>query len=140
MKTDIEQLIEMIARAGVAEVTVRAPGLRVTVRNGEVVTGNKGASRRARQGGHAHEAAVVSDASDRRWVTAPMVGVFRASDPPVRTGDAVRAGQVVGFIESMRLMNDVTAEAAGIVGEVLAEDGLAVEYGQPLLALGGAGV
>ncbi|GII82435.1 hypothetical protein Ssi03_04250 [Sphaerisporangium siamense] len=73
-------------------------------------------------------------------VTAPMVGTFyRAREPGappfVQVGDLVEAGQQVGVIEAMKLMNAVQAERAGRVSEIVAEDGAPVQYEDPLLAL-----
>ncbi|MEV0157805.1 acetyl-CoA carboxylase biotin carboxyl carrier protein [Micromonospora sp. NPDC050686] len=73
-------------------------------------------------------------------VRAPMVGTFyRAPEPGaspfVSVGDLVRPGQVVGLVEAMKLMNEVPADRAGRVVEVLVEDGKPVEYDQPLLVL-----
>ncbi len=77
---------------------------------------------------------------DRPTVRAPVVGTFyRAPEPGaapfVAVGDLVRPGQVVGIVEAMKLMNEVTADQAGRVVEVLVPDGKPVEYDQPLLVL-----
>ena len=55
--------------------------------------------------------------------------------PFVEVGDRVEAGDVLCVIEAMKLMNDIKAEFAGEVVEVLAENGQAVEYGQPLFTV-----
>ncbi|MFG2164262.1 acetyl-CoA carboxylase biotin carboxyl carrier protein [Micromonospora chersina] len=78
--------------------------------------------------------------TDRPAVRAPVVGTFYRSPEPgaapfVAVGDVVRPGQVVGIVEAMKLMNEVTAGQAGRVVEVLVEDGKPVEYDQPLIAL-----
>nr|WP_204342089.1 acetyl-CoA carboxylase biotin carboxyl carrier protein [Micromonospora terminaliae] len=78
--------------------------------------------------------------TDRPAVRAPVVGTFYRSPEPgaapfVAVGDVVRPGQVVGIVEAMKLMNEVTAGQAGRVAEVLVEDGKPVEYDQPLIAL-----
>ncbi|MFI7279561.1 acetyl-CoA carboxylase biotin carboxyl carrier protein [Micromonospora chersina] len=83
------------------------------------------------------EAAPVTD---RPAVRAPVVGTFYRSPEPgappfVAVGDVVRPGQVIGIVEAMKLMNEVTAGQAGRVVEVLVEDGKPVEYDQPLIAL-----
>ena len=77
-------------------------------------------------------------------VRAPVVGTFyRAPEPGappfVAVGDLIRPGQVVGIVEAMKLMNEVTADQAGRVVEVLVDDGQPVEYDQPLIALEPAG-
>lgn len=73
-------------------------------------------------------------------VTAPAVGVFRRSaggkaEPPVREGDTVTVGQVVGAVEAMRMLNRVQTERSGVVDRLLVQDGQPVEYGQGLLVL-----
>ena len=73
-------------------------------------------------------------------VVSPMVGTFyRAPEPGaapfVAVGDLVGPGQVVGIVEAMKLMNEITAGQAGRVVEVLVGDGQPVEYDQPLIAL-----
>jgi len=71
-------------------------------------------------------------------ITAPMVGTFYTSpspdaDPYVKVGDFIRPGQTIGIIEAMKIMNDVPAEIGGRVVEIVAQNGQAVEYGQPLM-------
>ena len=65
-------------------------------------------------------------------IRAPMVGIFHTIDGLSKVGAQVEEGQVVGSIESMKLLNDVIADMSGVVTEVLVEDGTPVEYGQPL--------
>jgi acetyl-CoA carboxylase biotin carboxyl carrier protein len=94
-----------------------------------------------------HESAVppagaVSD--DHFLVHSPMVGTFyRAPGPDappfVEPGDTVAEGQTVAVVEAMKLFNPISAERAGVVVEVLAEDGQPVEFDQPLLRLAMAG-
>jgi biotin carboxyl carrier protein len=83
------------------------------------------------------EAAAVDAAAApepiRLW--APMVGVFYHAEPPLPFGAEIKPGQVVGCIESMKLMNDVRAEQAGSLTDILIEDGAPVEYGQTLFRL-----
>ncbi|MDG4797257.1 acetyl-CoA carboxylase biotin carboxyl carrier protein [Micromonospora sp. WMMD1082] len=81
-----------------------------------------------------------AEPATRTAVRSPMVGTFyRAAQPGaaafVAVGDLVRPGQVVGIVEAMKLMNEVTADRAGRVTEVLVADGQPVEYDQPLVAL-----
>nr|WP_246141343.1 acetyl-CoA carboxylase biotin carboxyl carrier protein [Micromonospora olivasterospora] len=79
-------------------------------------------------------------ADGRSVVRSPMVGTFyRAPEPGaapfVAVGDLVRPGQVIGIVEAMKLMNEVTADRAGRVIELLVGDGQPVEYDQPLVAV-----
>lgn len=70
-------------------------------------------------------------------IISPMVGTFyRASapgaDPCVNIGDFVNEETVVCIIEAMKIMNEVKAETAGEIVDIIVSDGEAVEYGQPL--------
>src|SRR5947209_5616810 len=71
-------------------------------------------------------------------VTAPLVGVFHPNIKPgqkplVSVGDKIREGQVIGAIETLRVMNEVEAHVSGRVVEIRVTPGQAVEYGQTLL-------
>jgi acetyl-CoA carboxylase biotin carboxyl carrier protein len=73
-------------------------------------------------------------------VRSPMVGTFYRSSSPdaapyVEVGDVVSAGQTVAIVEAMKLFNPIAVESAGVVVEVLVEDGQAVEFDQPLFRL-----
>ena len=73
-------------------------------------------------------------------VKSPIVGTFYDASAPqappfVQVGDAVEPGQVLCIIESMKLMNEIEAEAAGTIVAKLVENGKPVEYGEPLFAI-----
>ena len=73
-------------------------------------------------------------------VKSPMVGTVYlqaspGSEPFVRAGSQVAAGQTVLIIEAMKTMNPVPAPKAGRIVEILVEDGQPVEYGQPLIVI-----
>ncbi len=73
-------------------------------------------------------------------VRSPMVGTFyRASSPEapplVEEGSRVRKGQALCIIEAMKMMNEVEAEAAGVVVKIICENAQPVEYGQPLMII-----
>jgi acetyl-CoA carboxylase biotin carboxyl carrier protein len=74
-------------------------------------------------------------------IKSPIVGTFyRASSPSanpfVEVGQTVKEGQTVCIIEAMKLMNEIEADASGVVKAILVENGQPVEYGQPLFLLG----
>ena len=77
----------------------------------------------------------IVEAASESLVAAPLVGVFRHVKPVVGLGAKVKAGQKIGLIEAMKLINDVVAPNDGVVSDVLIEDGLPVEYGQTLFVL-----
>lgn len=71
-------------------------------------------------------------------VPAPLLGNFyaapRPGEPPfVQVGDTVGPDTTIGIIEVMKLMNPIRAGVSGTVIAVLAENGKAVEQGQPLI-------
>ncbi|MBS0327613.1 MAG: acetyl-CoA carboxylase biotin carboxyl carrier protein [Proteobacteria bacterium] len=73
-------------------------------------------------------------------VKSPMVGTFYRSASPgtkpfVDIGDAVQIGDALCIVEAMKLMNEIEADAAGTVKEILVENGQPVEFGQPLFVL-----
>ena len=82
--------------------------------------------------------AVPASRSDLVDVTAPMVGTFYRApapgeDPFVEVGTRIGVGQTVCILEAMKLMNELEAEAAGEVVEILVDNGTPVEFGQVLM-------
>ena len=80
----------------------------------------------------------TSDTPKGTPITSPMVGAFYAapspgSEPYVKVGDVVKAGQVVCIVEAMKLMNEIESEVSGKVVQICVEDGQSVEYGQVLM-------
>ncbi|MBV9890224.1 MAG: acetyl-CoA carboxylase biotin carboxyl carrier protein [Rhizobacter sp.] len=73
-------------------------------------------------------------------VKSPMVGTFYRSASPgapafVEIGSVVKLGEPICIIEAMKIMNEIEADAAGTIREILCENGQAVEFGQPLFVI-----
>ncbi len=73
-------------------------------------------------------------------IKSPMIGTFyRApspeSAPYVEIGSEVNPDTVVCVIEAMKVMNEIKAEAKGVITQVLVDNGKPVEFGQPLFKL-----
>jgi acetyl-CoA carboxylase biotin carboxyl carrier protein len=73
-------------------------------------------------------------------VRSPIVGTFYEAASPgapafVRVGDTVQPGQVLCIIESMKLMNEIEAEMAGVIVSKLVANAQPVEYGEGLFTL-----
>jgi acetyl-CoA carboxylase biotin carboxyl carrier protein len=71
-------------------------------------------------------------------VKSPMVGTFYRSPSPssppfVTVGQSIKATDVIGIVEAMKMMNQIQAGKSGVVEAVLVEDGQPVEYDQPLI-------
>ena len=82
--------------------------------------------------------AVPASRSDLVDVTAPMVGTFYRAPAPgeapfVEVGTRIAVGQTICILEAMKLMNELEAEAAGEVVEILVDNGTPVEFGQVLM-------
>ncbi len=69
-----------------------------------------------------------------------MVGTFyRAASPGAKAfvdiGDSVKEGDTMCIVEAMKLMNEIEADASGVVKAILVENGQPVEFGQPLFVV-----
>lgn len=140
----VEQVVGLLTEHPVSEITVERGSMRIFARRGVAPPG--AASVPADAVAFPESSASIADTAlptassivdgtEPLILLAPMVGLFHHLPAPVRYGMNIAAGQVVGAIESMKLMNDVLSEYAGQVVEVLVEDGGAVEYGRPLFRL-----
>ena len=73
-------------------------------------------------------------------VKSPMVGTYYGSASPgaspfVAVGSAVKEGDTLCIIEAMKILNEIEADKAGTVSQILCQNGQAVEYGQPLFTI-----
>lgn len=73
-------------------------------------------------------------------VVAPIAGVFYRSPSPgesafVTEGDELHEGQVVGFIEAMKVFNEVVANVAGALVNFVAQEGAELSEGATVLCV-----
>jgi oxaloacetate decarboxylase (Na+ extruding) subunit alpha len=137
----IRELVRIVQESGVGEVTVEDAGVRVTVRR----TPEPLQPALAAAAADADEGIVQPDLGRPQTdgfvrVEAPMVGVFYRAPQPgappfVEEGDTVAAGQTLCILEAMKLMNEIKAEAAGIVRQIYVGNAEPVEFGQLLFEL-----
>jgi acetyl-CoA carboxylase biotin carboxyl carrier protein len=78
--------------------------------------------------------------SSEQEIKSPMIGTFyRAPSPEsgnyVEVGTEVNPETVVCIIEAMKVMNEIKAEARGVITLVLVENAKPVEFGQPLFKI-----
>ena len=149
----LKKLIDLVQESGVAELEVKEgeEAVRIT----RVVSGQQtvylphGGMSALSQPPPVMSAAADSPAGapplpapiEGHIVKSPMVGTFYRSSTPggkvfVDIGESVGIGDVLCIIEAMKLMNEIEADAAGVITQILAENGQAVEYGQPLFVIG----
>ena len=139
----VRKLAELLNETGLGEIEVERGDLRVRVARGGSYESYPMLQAPAPAPTPAPAAASATPAPPEPRgdaVKSPMVGTVYlqanpGSEPFVRAGSQVAAGQTVLIIEAMKTMNPVPAPKAGRVVEILVEDGQPVEYGQPLVVI-----
>jgi acetyl-CoA carboxylase biotin carboxyl carrier protein len=145
----LKKLIDLVQESGIAELEITEGEEKVKiVRGGQVSVAAPAAAAPAPAPltalpapASAPAAAAEPPAAEGHVVKAPMVGTFYRSPSPdakpfVEIGQAVKQGETICIIEAMKLMNEIEADASGVVKAILAENGQPVEYGQPLVLIG----
>jgi acetyl-CoA carboxylase biotin carboxyl carrier protein len=153
----LKTLIDLVAESGIAEIEVTegedkvrivkhnpaapAPAPATQTYLAAPYPQAPGATGPAGTPGPAAAPAAATEPAKGEYVRSPMVGTFyRAASPGgkpfLEVGSAVKPGDPLCIIEAMKLLNEIEAEIAGTVLEVLVENGQAVEYGQPLFVIG----
>jgi acetyl-CoA carboxylase biotin carboxyl carrier protein len=128
---EIEKLAAIAERCGLEEVEVEQRGVRMRIRR-------QGSGALPRPVPVAADSPVPQPVGGKLLtIHAPMVGTFYRSAAPdrpafVEIGSTVSPTAAVCILEAMKVMNEIPAEISGTVVEVLARDGQAVEFGQPL--------
>ena len=154
----IQELIKMVNKSNIGEVTVELKDFKVTIKQKEdkvqhIVSAPMHSAPVAPQVHHvpAHtspapaiQPSTPGDTakeppapSNVITVRSPMIGTFyRKSGPDkpnfVEVGDEITPGKVVCIIEAMKLFNEIESEVKGRVVTILVEDASPVEYDQPL--------
>jgi acetyl-CoA carboxylase biotin carboxyl carrier protein len=141
----VRELLSILNQTDIEELSLKSSDFELTIRKGSLSSGTAVAPAVAPVAIAAvpivaPTAAAAPAAIDKNWVevTSPMVGTFyRASgpdEPPfIEVGDTIRLGQAICIIEAMKLMNELEAEVAGEVMEILVENGKPIEFGQALM-------
>lgn len=146
---EIKQIVDLMKRSGLTEFSIEEKDLKlrlcreteksfVTAAPAPVQVAPAPAP--AAAGASAAAPAEKKAAPAGPVIKSPMVGTFyRAPSPDsksfVDVGSVVKADSPVCIIEAMKVMNEIQAEIAGTIAEILVENGEAVEYGQPLFRL-----
>lgn len=77
---------------------------------------------------------------NRVTIDSPLVGTFYSKPAPdasafTSVGSNIEVGDVVCIIEAMKVMNEIKADKAGIIKEILVNDESVLEYGQPMFVI-----
>ncbi|MBU3564579.1 acetyl-CoA carboxylase biotin carboxyl carrier protein [Polynucleobacter sp. MWH-HuK1] len=148
----LKTLIDLVSESGISELEVNEGEDRVRIVNagspapaGQVVYANPAPVQAIQAAptasAPAPAAAVETPAAETGFVAkSPMVGTFyRAPNPEspnfVNIGDTVKVGQTLCIIEAMKLLNEIESEKAGVIKEILCENGQGVEFDQPLFII-----
>jgi acetyl-CoA carboxylase biotin carboxyl carrier protein len=154
----LKKLIDLVQESGIAELEITEGEEKVKIVKGGEATvtpigpaaapaaATAGAPAPVAPAAAAAAAAAVAAAAPEEptpsghVLKAPMVGTFYRSASPeskpfVEVGQNVKAGETVCIIEAMKLMNEIEADATGMIKAILVENGQPVEYGQPLFII-----
>jgi acetyl-CoA carboxylase biotin carboxyl carrier protein len=145
----VKKLIELLEESGIAEIEIKEG--EEAVRISRMPTGTAApqyiaapapmaAAPVAAPAAAAAPAAHARRKDDENIVPAPMVGTYYAAASPtakpfVAIGDEVKEGQVLCIIEAMKMMNQIESDRSGRVTAIMAKNGEAVEFGQPLFVV-----
>jgi acetyl-CoA carboxylase biotin carboxyl carrier protein len=151
----IQELIKLINKSNIGEVTIEEKGFKITVKQKEEhIQQVFSAPFQSSQSNPAYNAPAPSApaaggtpangkkppepvADNMITIKSPMIGTFYRSSAPdkasfVNVGDEIESGKVLCIIEAMKLFNEIESEVKGKIVKVLAEDASPVEFDQPL--------
>ncbi|MEO8583632.1 MAG: acetyl-CoA carboxylase biotin carboxyl carrier protein [Flavitalea sp.] len=149
----IQELIKMINKSNIGEVSIEEKGFKLTIKQKEEAVQHLYSSAAPAQSYGAqlppasapNGSSAVSDKSKATadtpdnliTIKSPMIGTFYRSSTPgkppfVEIGDEVTTGKVVCIIEAMKLFNEIESEVKGRIVKMLVDDASPVEYDQPL--------
>jgi acetyl-CoA carboxylase biotin carboxyl carrier protein len=152
----IQELIKMINKSNIGEVTIEEKGFRLTVKQKEEpvhqmiaaplqvspvpstsILQQAPATQTSLTAASEKPKAEPAVTDNLLTIKSPMIGTFYRSSSPdkspfINVGDEIEVGKVVCIIEAMKLFNEIESEVRGKIVKVLAEDASPVEYDQPL--------
>jgi acetyl-CoA carboxylase biotin carboxyl carrier protein len=148
----LKKLIDLVEESGIAELELTEDGEKVRISRNFTANAapqqysNYAPPQHYSTGAPAAPAAAALAAADApvveegHAVNSPMVGTFYRSASPdskpfVEVGDTVAVGDTLCIIEAMKLLNEIESDKAGVVKKILLDNGLAVEYGEPLFII-----
>ena len=138
----VQELADILDQAGLAELEYETEAVairlsRVSNTAPTVAVAPAPAASAPAASSPAEPAAPANPADHQGAVTSPMVGtVYTAPEPGaaefVTEGDIVKAGQTLFIVEAMKVMNPITAPAAGKVTKIFVQNAQPIEFGEAL--------
>lgn len=148
----LKTLIDLVAESGISELEVTEGESKVKIvkssaASNQVVMMQQPMSQapspqvQAQPAAPAVAAAPAAAEPTGHIVKSPMVGTFYRSSAPgaapfVELGSTIKDGDTICIIEAMKLLNEIDADASGVITQILVENGQPVEFGQPLFVIG----
>jgi acetyl-CoA carboxylase biotin carboxyl carrier protein len=148
----LKTLIDLVAESDIAELEVTEGESKVRIVKSSAVPQSQVVMMQPQSAQHtlaapgapmpqAASAPVVPVEREGHIVKSPMVGTFYRSSAPgtppfIEIGSTVKEGDTLCIIEAMKLLNEIDADASGVIKQILVENGQPVEFGQPLFVIG----
>jgi acetyl-CoA carboxylase biotin carboxyl carrier protein len=148
---DIKAIIDLMKKNSVSEFELERQDFKIRLKRG--MTANAASAEDAQMISYAPApmalpqvaagvpaAAPAAAPTNETDIKSPMIGTFYRSPSPesapyVEVGTEVNPDTVVCIIEAMKVMNEIKAEAKGVVTQLLMENAKPVEFGQPLFKI-----
>jgi len=140
----VRELAKLLSETGLTEIEVQDGDRRIKVGRGTIAAAAAPAAAEAAAPAAAPAAVAPAEAPGAETANAvrsPMVGTAYlhaepGADPFITVGAKVKAGDTLLIVEAMKVMNPITAPAAGTVKQILIENAQPVEFDQPLVVVG----
>ena len=132
----VRELISMMSRGGISELDLTTGDVAIRLRGQSATVAAPAVG--VPVAAPAPQAPFEPAEPQGHVITSPMIGTFYSApspgEPPfVKIGDEIEVGQVIGIIEAMKIMNEITSDYSGVLVEALVQNAQPVEYGSPLL-------
>ena len=138
----VRELAELLSETGLTEIEVEDGDRKIKVSRGvtAVAPAVPAVTVATPAAAPAQAAAEPAAPDTANAIRSPMVGTAYLHPEPgadafIKVGDKVTAGQTLLIVEAMKVMNPITAPAAGTVKQILIENAQPVEYDQPLVVV-----
>ena len=133
----VEELADILDQAGLSELEYETEAVAIRLSRVNNTAPAVAAAPAATASATAEPAAPANPADHQGAVTSPMVGtVYTAPEPGaaefVTEGDMVKAGQTLFIVEAMKVMNPITAPAAGKITKIFVQNAQPIEFGEAL--------
>ncbi|MBM2658463.1 biotin/lipoyl-containing protein [Staphylococcus pseudoxylosus] len=138
----VEQLIKLVKSNEVKKFSYKDFEHEISIDFTEGVSNHVVSNQPSNQSGETYSNNVSNDEtneSNYQSVKSLMVGTFFLQDekeltnPIVNVGDEIKKGDTIGYIEAMKVLNEVVSDVSGVVDEILIEHGSNVEYNQQII-------